>query len=106
MTRATREALLEVQAILHEAGWDAPRKPPAETPEGRLEAIRSAFALLLNSRDIALLLPALGQGVPVAEAGKALGLSAPESEELFRDALGRLCAFTHKVEAQGFATAG
>jgi len=103
MTKATREALEEVSEILHEAGWDA-EPAPHGTPEQRLAAIRSSFASLFDEKDIALLLPALSQGVPVAEVGQLLGLSPEESEQRFRDALGRLCEFTNTVESQGFAT--
>jgi hypothetical protein len=103
MTSATRKALERVSDLLHEAGWDAD-PTPAGTPEQRLDAIRSSFSTLIGEQDIALLLPALGKGVPVAEAGKPLGLTPAESEAKFRDALGRLCAFAETVEAQGFAS--
>ena len=107
MTAATRRALENVRDILHEAGWDAPRRgPAAEVTEPAIVPIREAFGTLMRDDDLALLRQTLRDGQPVEDAGRALGLTPDQARTRFADALRRLCAFAEIAEAQGFAANG
>jgi|GEM_PF-4311424 hypothetical protein len=90
MTAATRKALETVRDLLHEAGWDAPRRAP-EVTERAIAPMREAFGALLRADDLALISRTLSAGQPIEDAGR------------FADALRRLCAFAEVAEAQGFA---
>ena len=105
MTAATRKALEQVSVLLHDAGWDAPRRPaaPAEVSEPAIVPIREAFGTLMRDDDWALLRQTLGGGRAVEDAGQALGLTPDQARTRFADALRRLCAFAEVAEAQGFA---
>lgn len=81
MTTATRDALIKIRDLLHEAGWDAP--PPAPTVGPPLDAVREAFAQTARREDLAVLDAALtGPAEPAAVAA----------------AIGRLRRFAERAE--------
>lgn len=78
MTRATREALEHVSRILHDAGWDDP-------PIG---------ADRLGEPHRQFLVRVVTDGIPVEEAGRAMGLAPDQTRALFLEAVDRLRGLT------------
>jgi hypothetical protein len=93
MTTATREALEQVNRILHEAGWDDPAPATGEVTEQELAALRAAYADIREDH-LTLLRRTLGGRENVEEVGRGMGLAPEQPRSLFREALTRLRALT------------
>ncbi len=101
MTKATREALLQVDQILHEAGWDQPPPQPPALTEQNLEAMRLAYQTLLRSDYFEILQNTLGKGATIQEASRSLGITEEAAEKLFVEAINRLSDFVEVSDEQG-----
>ena len=113
MTKATKEALVKIDQILHETGWDnllsdqergelvAPQllqeNRSAITPS-KLAQIRHAYESLLREDHFEILTLILKERLSLETAAERLGMSAEKSSQLFQEALQRLGDFVETCD--------
>lgn len=93
MNPETRSALVDVDRILTEAGWDNPRAAADALNDERIERLRSVYHQLLAGEHLAILDRTLGKNQTLREAGEQMGISEAAAAKLFREALFRLNEF-------------
>lgn len=92
MTKATREALLRIDEILHEAGWDQPSS--TEGPLPRLvdvERLRHVHEMLVHQDHFDIPRALLGESITVEQFAEKM--ATEEGGRRLREALGRIRAF-------------
>lgn len=97
MTEATREALLRIDQILHEAGWDQPSS--AQEPSPRLvdmERLRHVHEMLVRQDHFDIPRAILGEPITVEQFAEKM--AADEGGRRLRETLRRVRAFLDSCE--------
>jgi DNA-directed RNA polymerase specialized sigma subunit len=94
MNTVTRNALVNVDHILSEAGWDKLEGDETDNLSNeQIGMLRSAYKDLLRGDHLAVLDRTLGKNQTLREAGEQMGLSERAVTQLLREALARVNAF-------------
>ncbi|HTU92468.1 MAG TPA: hypothetical protein VMF69_20470 [Gemmataceae bacterium] len=97
MTEATREALLRIDQILHEAGWDQASSAPAASPGlVDVERLRRVHEMLVRQDHFDIPRALLGESITVEQLAEKI--ATEEVGRRLREALGRIRAFVDACE--------
>lgn len=93
MNSVTRSALVDVDRILSEAGWNVADEHTGTLNDEKIEQLRTAYHDLLAGEHLAILDRTLGKNLTLREAGEQMGISEAAAAKLLREALTRLNKF-------------
>jgi hypothetical protein len=97
MTEATREALLRIDQILHEAGWDQPSAAPGASPcLVDLERLRRVHEMLVRQDHFDIPRALLGESITVEQFAEKM--ATEEGGRQLRETLGRIRAFVDSCD--------
>ncbi len=97
MTEATRNALVRIDQILHEAGWDQVPSPPTDADRSvDLSRLRKAHESLLHQDHVDFLSAILGEPTTVEQFAEKM--TAGEGGKRLRDTLRRVRDFVDSCE--------